>query len=777
MRGEEKRLTPRERHARITPYLVFGVSLIVTAISWRAAVDSVESKERVRYLASVERARNAIHNRIDRQVELLRVTAAMITTQGGTSRDHFRRFCEQLGNPPYPGMASIGYSAKIPPAQREAVIDRMKREGFPDFQIFPASGEAHAILYVEPEPKGKNPALGFNMHSEPVRAFAMDWARDRNQAAVSGQITLRADQATKPQPSFIVYYPVYWGGDPHTVEERRKRLAGYVYSPFRVHDLLDSVLKDEGRLDVAVAVFDGPRLDAANQIYNNVPETTGRFADVYRSDLPGHTWTIRYVTLPAFEETSDRALINMIPLVGLLVSLMLGGLSLAQARGTTDLARIAEELHKRAYRQRLLAQAGVLLGESLDVDQTLGSVARLTVPSFADWCAVDLANSEGGYRRVATAHIDPQKLRLAEDYSRRFPPRSDVADGVSQVLQTGRAELFREITPAQLEAIAQSDEQLRLLRDLGLKSVIVAPLKVRERTVGTISFVWAESGFLFDEEDLALAEEIGLRAGMAIENAELFAEKQRELEERRRAEERVRDLNENLERLVRERTTELEASNRELEAFCYSVSHDLRAPLRSVDGFSKAVIEDYGEHLYPDGIHYLGRVRAAARRMDELITALLSLSRLTRAEIHREPVNLTDIAEDIAAEVHAEPGAKAVEFTIAPDLRAEADAKMVRIVLDNLVANAVKFSARSERPQVEIGKKDGAFFVRDNGVGFNPQYSRKLFAPFERLHSADEFPGSGIGLATVQRVVARHGGRVWAESEEGRGATFYFTLE
>ena len=239
----------------------------------------------------------------------------------------------------------------------------------------------------------------------------------------------------------------------------------------------------------------------------------------------------------------------------------------------------------------------------------------------------------------------------------------------------------------------------------------------------------------------------------------------------------VRRLNENLEQLVHDRTTELRASNAELEAFCYSVSHDLRAPLRSVDGFSKSLLEDYGDRLDDEGIDYLNRVRNASKRMDELITALLNLSRITRQEIVRAPIDISQLAREVLEDALQSRLGKTFDVEVEDGLEADADPKLVRVVLDNLIGNAVKFGFASDHPRVVVGRIDGAFFVQDNGAGFNPAYADKLFVPFERLHAQSEFPGSGIGLATVQRIIQRHGGSIWAQSEPGKGATFFFTLK
>ena len=235
-----------------------------------------------------------------------------------------------------------------------------------------------------------------------------------------------------------------------------------------------------------------------------------------------------------------------------------------------------------------------------------------------------------------------------------------------------------------------------------------------------------------------------------------------------------------LERRVEARTRELAAANRELEAFSYSVSHDLRAPLRAIDGFSKNLLAKYSDGLDERGRHFLERVRAGSQRMAELIDDLLGLARIGRQPLARRPVDLSQIAGRVAAELLARSPARRVAVEIEEGLSAEADPRLATVVLENLMGNAWKFTARSEPAQVRVGRRDGpepVFYVRDNGAGFDMAYADKLFGAFQRLHSEAEFEGTGIGLATVQRVVARHGGRVWAEGEPGRGATFYFTLE
>lgn len=317
---------------------------------------------------------------------------------------------------------------------------------------------------------------------------------------------------------------------------------------------------------------------------------------------------------------------------------------------------------------------------------------------------------------------------------------------------------MRHGSPVTIDDIEEDSRvPTEVYRQTFVKSLAMVPIRAAS-PIGAIGIYWATLHHTTPDE-LELLQALADSTSTAIENVEL-----------------IRDL----EARVQLRTAQLEATNRELEAFSYSISHDLRAPLRSIDGFSAALAEDYADQLDPRAVAYLARIRAASTRMNTLIDQVLQLAQFGKAALRYERVDVSETARAITADLSQSAPSRGVLFAIEPSLTAYADGALVRAVLENLLGNAFKFTAHARGARIDVGSRDlggeHAFFVRDNGAGFDMAHAGKLFGVFQRLHSREEFQGSGVGLATVQRIVHRHGGRIWAEGVRGEGACFYFTL-
>jgi len=393
-----------------------------------------------------------------------------------------------------------------------------------------------------------------------------------------------------------------------------------------------------------------------------------------------------------------------------------------------------------------------------------------------------------------------EKKILIENLLRQYFNRKNASEIVEKCIDINGLKENKHISVTDLARICSEVEKLlggsvgtALAHKSFRYSSIFTPEETEELS-GIYGEILADLRLTPDElkERIDYYQERGrLISAHAEELEEKLKELQNEIRRRESAEEKVFRLVEELEQRVAERTTELEAANKELESFAYSVSHDLRAPLRSLDGFSQALLEDYLDSFDDQGKDYLKRIRAASQRMGQLIDDMLKLSRINRSEIRRKPTNLSRIVSEIAENLQNTEPQRPVEFVIAPNLIAESDSRLIKIALENLLGNAWKFTGRNSQGCIEFGvmkscqaglfhngstQNKRIYFIRDNGAGFDMAYLDKLFGAFQRLHTEDEFPGTGVGLATVQRIIHRHGGNVWAEGIPDKGATFYFTL-
>lgn len=430
-------------------------------------------------------------------------------------------------------------------------------------------------------------------------------------------------------------------------------------------------------------------------------------------------------------------------------------------RDVTDPKRASADLIASNSRLQVLAGlSDAFATVATNYQSLLDKVARVICDLIGDACHVTLISGDGDQLiSAASAHRDPQ---LEAEYRRHVTgmtvPRYGTDSIYAKVINTEQP-VCLDTTP-EAAAAAVDDSVKAIVARLNVHSVLAVPIRARGTTIGTLSLLRGEPGHSYRDDDVTMLQDLADRAGLAIENARLYAQ----LEER-----------------VRERTLELEATNQDLESFSYSVAHDLRAPLRTISGFSHALLEDAGDRLEPEGRRHATRIRAAATHMGELIDGLLNLSRVGRQELHRERIDVSALAKTVLGRLRAAHPERDVEVILAPELVAHADPQLVEIVLTNLFSNAWKFTGKQPHGRIELTTKPGerptVYVVRDNGAGFPPEMADKLFGVFQRLHVAQEFEGTGIGLATVQRIVHGHGGRIWAEGDVDRGAAFYFTLE
>ncbi|MCU0550745.1 MAG: GAF domain-containing protein [Leptolyngbya sp. Prado105] len=439
-----------------------------------------------------------------------------------------------------------------------------------------------------------------------------------------------------------------------------------------------------------------------------------------------------------------------------------------------EIAPLEQQLNQANFlveRQKALFRVITRLREPLD----LNTIFQSTAAEVRQLLAVDRV---GMFRFEPNSGCDDGEF-VSEDVDPAFS--SAIAqkihdhcfgDQFAVHYEQGRVQNVADIYDAGL-----SDCHIQILAQFQVRANLVVPLLQGRHLWGLLCIHQCRAPRQWQDTEIEFVQQIASHLAVALQHAEILTELRAEVTERQQAEQRSHTLNQGL----RQAILELQAVNQELEAFSYSVSHDLRTPLRSIDGFSQALLEDCLEQLDTTGQDYLRRIRAATHRMGQLIDDLLTLSRVTRSDLHRETINLSQLASRICTQLQQAEPDRQIETTIQPGLIASGDIALMRVVLENLLSNSWKFTTGKVSVKIEFGaiaQENGSltYFVRDNGVGFDMAYCDKLFKPFQRLHRMHEFPGNGIGLATVQRIIHRHGGQAWADSTLNQGATFYFTL-
>ena len=431
-------------------------------------------------------------------------------------------------------------------------------------------------------------------------------------------------------------------------------------------------------------------------------------------------------------------------------------------RGAEDEVRAREAvLALSNARLRVLAESSTTFAQVITSPQALlDQIARTSADLVGDGCTIMLLSADGEQLvMAASAHRDP----AIERQDRALYGNATIARATSKaasaiVARTGQPQRA-DADPATI-ALASDDALKPRVALLKVHSYAAVAIRIRGEVIGTLVLLRSEPGRGYTDDDVTLLQDLADRAGLALDSARLY---------------------EQLEQRVHDRTAALEAANKELEAFSYSVAHDLRTPLRGIAGFSRTVVEDYADRLDAAGVQCLGRIEAGAQRMGQLIDDLLDLARASRAEVRRTRVDMSELAREVLARLQLSQPARDVELVLARDLVVNADARLLEIVLTNLLGNAWKFTGNRVHSRIELAARTDrgvtAYSIRDNGAGFPAEYVGKLFGVFERLHTAREFEGTGMGLAIAQRIIHRHGGKIWAEGALGQGATFSFTLE
>jgi PAS domain S-box-containing protein len=436
---------------------------------------------------------------------------------------------------------------------------------------------------------------------------------------------------------------------------------------------------------------------------------------------------------------------------------------------------LEEEAARRAEREKhalLLAKASLILSRSPDVRSTLGDVAGLIAEHAAEVCLIDVRNAAGALERAAVGCRDVSRRAAAERLLRGDLPERIVRTRQSLFLFFTDERTLAEagVSPADREA----------LREFRPRSLLATPLRVQDRVLGVVSLLAAESAY--DADDMRFAEDLAYRIALALENAALIREAREEARRLREAEDRLLRLNAELEKKVEERTGELRTALAELEAFAYSVAHDLRAPLRAMHGFGQVLREEYAERLDPEGRDYLARITEGSAQLDALIQDLLEYTRMGRAHLRLQDLPLGTFLSGLLAQMAPELGEARADVRLeGPFPRVRADPVLLSQVVRNLLSNAVKFVAPGVHPRVVLRADAGAgrvrLWVEDNGIGIPPEHRERIFRVFERLHRPEDYPGTGIGLAIVRRGIERMGGRVGVESELGRGSRFWIEME
>jgi PAS domain S-box-containing protein len=696
--------------------VVLLASLLLVFLYWRSAHGRELQSAAAEFSARTDEASALLAQRLGNYELVARGGVSLFASVARPSRRQWQDYVDGLNlRTRYPELVGLGFANYATPLQLSDLQRLMRDSGEGLFSVWPHGVRERygAILYMDPRTRENLATIGYDMFSEPVRHAAMEAARDGGQPKLSGPVQLLQDDG-KPAPALLLFLPVYRSGDhPDSIAARRESMQGWVYTPFRMGGFIDATLSKTAHR-VRLRIVDVT--NGSGQLLYGDPSQSGDMAPAFASSTTlqayGRRWRLEFWSEPKAVIEARMTDLRITLAAGVLASLLLFGISLVLARTQLRAERLAARMTESYRRSELRFRSAM----------EYSAIGKALLDH-----AGHIVDANPSLARILGK---PREQLLGSAFDGHFIDRTD------EIASDRERDLMAS------EGVFRSTRTL-LREDGGLRQVQL-----------THSPVPGDIG-----QDITRLVQV------------------EDVTDRLRAEAQVLALNRTLEARVAARTRELTLANQELESFAYSVSHDLRAPLRAIDGFSRLLGERYGDAIQDEGREYLARVRNATGRMGTLIESLLKMARLGRGGIKPVPLDLSRMSAEIVAELRANEPGREVAVEIAPGLQATGDPSLVRNLLQNLVGNAWKFTRDRGDARIEVGHDgEGAFFVRDNGAGFAPEYADKLFRPFQRLHSQEQFAGDGIGLASVKRIVERHGGMIRAEGRLGEGATFRFTL-
>ena len=717
--SDAPRASWRERYGYSFALLVLVGSLLLVASAWDHARqrELKLASEQFRGIAGQQASLVQLHLN---SVEMtLRGGASLFAALDTPTTEQWRGYVDALRlQATFPSLIGVGYASSLDEHELVRLQEAWRADGRGLFELKPRGRRDlyGPVLYLEPHTELNRNAIGFDLYSETVRQHAMRQAMDTGQSQLSGRITLGRD-AAKPSPALVLFTPVYGQSlDVDSPATRRSAIRGWVFAPFRMEDMLHTALSP-GRGKMQVRVVDVT--NAGHEVLYRDPgiDAPHTFTHSLTMGFYGRRWRFDFFSGPTETAAPQLAALDKLLAAGVAVSLLLFALAWMLASTEARARRIAADMtqsFRRSEQRFRNAMQYSAIGKAL-LDSN-GAIVENN-PAFG---------------RIFGRSVDALAGHSLNEY---------LDDGDTQPVVT-----------SQMQAFDEEGGVIRLTRSL-------------RRGDGEVRHVHLTFAPVPNEPGIDVSRLVQVE----------------DVTERLRAEAAVQALNRTLEARVAARTRELSDANRELESFAYSISHDLRAPLRGIEGFSRLLGERHAEGLDATGRDYLERVRKGTARMGELIEALLKLARIGRTEPGVADVDMSALGEEVAAGLAEAEPERRVGVRIQPGMHAQGDPTLLQNLLENLLGNAWKFTRGREAAEVEFARETGPdgrdwFVVRDNGAGFDPDYANKLFKPFQRLHSQDEFPGHGIGLASVKRIIERHGGEIDAVSLPGQGATFRFTL-